>query len=162
RCHQEGFMATSRLLLLSLITAACVAQAAAQSSVSNPASSTSTSNFASVSKSPTFTNTASLSNTPSITDLFFMPDALDEFNLTFDSTAQGRSVPEKTEASFGRAFHLYKKNMQHMQSENVCLAIRSYRVVRDDPQSDATRAAGYSTCQPAAQYQLKTAVESTE
>jgi hypothetical protein len=44
----------------------------------------------------------------------------------------------------------------------ICYSIRSYRVTRDDPQSDSTRPAGYSECQPAAQFQVKTAVDSQE
>jgi hypothetical protein len=48
------------------------------------------------------------------------------------------------------------------QNDAVCLSIRTYRVVRDNPKSDSTRPAGYSECQPAARYQLKTAVDSQE
>jgi len=56
--------------------------------------------------------------------------------------------------------------LQHalaLEQNNVtCYSIRLYRVKRDDPQSDTTRAAGYSTCQPAARFQVKTAVDSVE
>ena len=45
------------------------------------------------------------------------------------------------------------------EDDSVCLYIRGYRVTRDDPESDATRLAGYSTCQPAARFQTKSAVE---
>lgn len=38
---------------------------------------------------------------------------------------------------------------------DVCYSIRGYRVTRDDPESDLTRPAGYSTCQPAARFHLK-------
>jgi hypothetical protein len=38
---------------------------------------------------------------------------------------------------------------------DVCYSIRGYRVTRDDPQSDLTRPAGYSTCQPAARFHVK-------
>jgi hypothetical protein len=41
----------------------------------------------------------------------------------------------------------------------TCYSIRAYRVTRDDPKSDTTRAAGYSTCQPASRYQMRTAVD---
>jgi hypothetical protein len=37
----------------------------------------------------------------------------------------------------------------------VCYSIRGYRVTRDDPESDLTRPAGYSTCQPAARFHVK-------
>ncbi|HVR27806.1 MAG TPA: hypothetical protein VMU26_31300 [Candidatus Polarisedimenticolia bacterium] len=43
------------------------------------------------------------------------------------------------------------------QSDVTCYSIRTYRVTRDDPQSDSTSPAGYSTCQPVAQFQLKDA-----
>jgi hypothetical protein len=40
---------------------------------------------------------------------------------------------------------------------DVCYSIRGYRVTRDDPESDTTRPAGYSTCQPAARFRVKDA-----
>jgi hypothetical protein len=48
------------------------------------------------------------------------------------------------------------------QDETTCYTIRTYRVARVSPESDATRAAGYSTCQPATRIQLRTAVDSRE
>lgn len=47
-------------------------------------------------------------------------------------------------------------------NDNECLVLRSYQVKRDNPYSDATRAVGYTECQPAARYQVKVAVESRE
>jgi hypothetical protein len=38
-----------------------------------------------------------------------------------------------------------------------CFSMRTYRVKRDQPQSDATRFAGYSECQPAHRYQTQDA-----
>jgi hypothetical protein len=38
------------------------------------------------------------------------------------------------------------------QNDNLCYTMRSYKVARDEPQSDSTHAAGYSTCQPAARF----------
>ncbi|MFZ0954953.1 MAG: hypothetical protein WAN60_01320 [Candidatus Sulfotelmatobacter sp.] len=43
------------------------------------------------------------------------------------------------------------------QNDATCYSIRSYRVTRDDPESDSTRLVAYSTCQPAARYQVKEA-----
>ncbi|MGP0019249.1 MAG: hypothetical protein ACLPHP_11815 [Candidatus Sulfotelmatobacter sp.] len=43
-----------------------------------------------------------------------------------------------------------------MNTETVCYAIRSYVVARDSKYSDSTHPVSYSTCQPAARYQLKT------
>jgi hypothetical protein len=44
----------------------------------------------------------------------------------------------------------------------TCYSMRSYRVKRDDPQTDVTRPAGYSTCQPATRFAVKSAVDSRE
>ena len=49
-----------------------------------------------------------------------------------------------------------------MQNDTDCYTMRSYRVTRDDSQSDAVRLAGYSECQLAARFQMKTAVDSRE
>jgi hypothetical protein len=38
----------------------------------------------------------------------------------------------------------------------TCYSIRSYVVARDSKDSDSTHLAGYSTCQPATRYGLKT------
>ena len=43
------------------------------------------------------------------------------------------------------------------QSDVTCYSIRTYRVTRDDPGSDSTTPAGYSTCQPTARFQVKDA-----
>jgi hypothetical protein len=48
------------------------------------------------------------------------------------------------------------------QNEATCYSIRLYRFVRDNPESDSTRLAGYSTCQRAARFQLRTAEDSRE
>jgi hypothetical protein len=45
------------------------------------------------------------------------------------------------------------------QSEAYCLSIRSYRVVRDDPNSDATHRVAYTTCVPAARFRVYTTDE---
>jgi len=42
-----------------------------------------------------------------------------------------------------------------LTSEATCYSLRTYRVTRDDPESDVTRPAGYSTCQPAAGFHLE-------
>jgi len=45
------------------------------------------------------------------------------------------------------------------EEDATCLYIRSYRVRRDDGQSDATRLTGYSTCTPSSHFQTKRAVQ---
>jgi hypothetical protein len=51
--------------------------------------------------------------------------------------------------------HLKAKTLD---SDVTCLTLRTYVVARDSKDSDSTHPAGYSTCQPSAQYQLKTTV----
>jgi hypothetical protein len=46
------------------------------------------------------------------------------------------------------------------QNETTCYALRTYRVARVSPESDTTRLSGYSTCQRATRFQLRTAVDS--
>jgi hypothetical protein len=48
------------------------------------------------------------------------------------------------------------------QEDTLCLSLRTYRVARVSPDSDAVRPAGYSTCLPSSRFQVKTAVESWE
>jgi hypothetical protein len=48
------------------------------------------------------------------------------------------------------------------QDNANCFYIRSYRVKRENPESDVTKLAGYSTCQPATRFQTKSAVEVLE
>ena len=45
---------------------------------------------------------------------------------------------------------------------SICLKIRSYVMRRDSKNSDSTHLAGYSTCQPARKFQLRTTVGSPE
>ncbi len=44
----------------------------------------------------------------------------------------------------------------------ACYSMRMYRFIRDDPNSDSTRPAGYSTCLPAARVQLRTSEDLPE
>lgn len=46
----------------------------------------------------------------------------------------------------------------HLDGDTTCYAIRSYVVARDSKDSDSTHPAGYSTCQRASRYHLKTTV----
>jgi hypothetical protein len=50
----------------------------------------------------------------------------------------------------------FKLESLDRDADTTCYAIRSYVVVRDSNDSDSTHPAGYSTCQPAARYRLKT------
>lgn len=46
-----------------------------------------------------------------------------------------------------------------LDSDTTCYTMRSYVVARDSKDSDSTHPAGYSTCQPASRYRVKTTEE---
>ena len=48
------------------------------------------------------------------------------------------------------------------QNDAVCYTLRTYRVARLSPESDATKPAGYSSCLRSSRFQLKTAVDTVE
>lgn len=45
------------------------------------------------------------------------------------------------------------------QADTFCYAMRSYKVARDNAQSDSTHPVGYSTCQPATRFHVHTTEE---
>jgi hypothetical protein len=46
-----------------------------------------------------------------------------------------------------------------LDADTTCYTMRSYVVARDSKDSESTHPAGYSTCQPASRYRVKTTVE---
>jgi len=54
--------------------------------------------------------------------------------------------------------HLTSKS----SDDSTCYTIRTYVFSRDDKDSDSTHLVGYSTCQPASRYRLRTAAGSAE
>jgi hypothetical protein len=46
-----------------------------------------------------------------------------------------------------------------LDSDTTCYTMRSYVVARDSKDSDSTHMTGYSTCQPASRYRVKTTEE---
>jgi len=46
------------------------------------------------------------------------------------------------------------------EDDAACLKLRVYRVARENPNSDTTRPVSYTTCPPAARFQLRTTVDS--
>ena len=94
---------------------------------------------------------------------------VDQFRLpakplldSHDGTLAGLS-PNKFQPSQGFPLRRFLKpdNAQE-DSASTCYSIRSYRMKRDDPQTDVTRPDGYSTCQPASRFGVKSAVDSRE
>lgn len=46
--------------------------------------------------------------------------------------------------------------------EQTCYSIRTYRVTRDDPQSDTTTPAGYSECETTTRFHIRAAVDAAD
>jgi len=147
--NEEGFMHIPRLPLLSLLISVCAAPVAAQSSSdknpSQPLSTTPQSAQASVRVDQLQLLFHRDGNDLSHT----MPDTLGagERSSTIIPPLQFHAIPPlelgALEPTLGQG--------------GVCYSIRGYRVTRDDPESDLTRPAGYSTCQPAARFHVKDA-----
>jgi hypothetical protein len=139
-------MYSPRLLLLSLLISLCVATAAAQTSPSNNSDS-----------SPPASTLPW--NAQAGTRTF-------QFQLPFLADGQSLSDNEGTisgnDADVSRALDSLQHILTLQQNEKTCYTIRTYRVARESPDSDSTRPAGYSTCQPATRFQLKEAVDSRE
>jgi len=76
--------------------------------------------------------------------------------------APGHIAREGIRPTPARGLTHLRFSLKSEQDDTTCFYIRSYRVTRDDPKSDATRPTGYSTCQPATRFQTKSAVEIRE
>jgi hypothetical protein len=94
---------------------------------------------------------------------------VDQFRLAPGSQIESSSADVLADLSSGHyGLHPAPTRRSRMQDSSdgqngaTCYAMRTYRVVRDDPHSDSTRPAGYSTCQPATRFRLKSAVDSQE
>ncbi len=78
--------------------------------------------------------------------LHFEKNALDPKRLGEDRLGQVKSDPS------------LRLKVETLDADATCYTIRTYVVARDSKDSDSTHPAGYSTCQPSSQYQLKTTV----
>jgi len=140
-------MYSPRLLLLSLLISLCVATAAAQSS---PSSNSDSSHPASALPRNPETNPRTFQ--------FQLPFLAGGQNLSNNEGTISENDADVSRTLDSRAQHL----LTLQQDEKMCYTIRTYRVARESPDSDATRPAGYSTCQRATRFQLKEAVDSRE
>ena len=48
------------------------------------------------------------------------------------------------------------QSVEQLRSDTLCYTMRSYVVARDSKDSDSVHPVGYSTCQPASRYRLRT------
>jgi hypothetical protein len=88
------------------------------------------------------------------------PAPQSEFQLspvTPQSGLVGRSLPAIAVAQSNLAQAIAQ--LQPVQDNTVCYAMRSYAFARESAGSDATRWTGSSTCRPASQVKLKSAVQ---
>jgi hypothetical protein len=128
--NEEGFMCIPRLLVLSLLLSVCAAPVASQSSLD---------------RNPE----------PSIR----LDEVIPPPEFRRHVLAPGLPPPFHSD-EIGLSDRRNLQLRAGEQSNVTCYSIRSYRVTRDDPESDSTSLAGYSTCQPVSQFQLKDAGDS--
>jgi hypothetical protein len=134
-------MSSFRLLVLLLLVAVCVAPVAAQSSLASHAAALA----------------ASFKLQPEI--------PADQNRLRADSNVKfnspdlvsGSGHCDLSRRSTEPIYRFAAKDEIPADADPTCYSMRSYRVTRDDPQSDSTRLAGYSVCQPSARFQVKSA-----
>jgi hypothetical protein len=138
-------MSIFRLLSLSLLITVSVATLAAQSSPEkNPV----------VAQSITITPAPlSASNTTP-----FSPNLQSGANPNApDRILLGDYPPRLNQFSVPRNW-LHNNSDSQSLADGLCLKMRTYKVARDGPHTDATHAAGYSTCQPAVRFQTRSIV----
>ncbi len=128
-------MFISRLAVLSLLTAVCVAPVSAQSLLDG--------------------DSAALQPQLKLPTDSADRIHVDQFHLPATALLSSPSG-DPLQTSTGPAYRFLRQEPQSEDSSTVCYSMRSYRVVRDDPDSDSTRLAGYSTCQRSNRFQVKT------
>lgn len=96
---------------------------------------------------------------------------VDQFRLPANPLLGSNSREREAEALSGYDFHLsqgfplgrfLKPETAPEDSASICYSIRTYRMKRDDPQTDVTRPDGYSTCQPATRFAVKSVEDSPQ
>jgi hypothetical protein len=141
-------MPISRLLPVSLLIAiaVCAAQLQAQSSTAKTPTAIQSADFAQ--QNP--------SSSPEL--LAFFPSLLFPSFQTEQGPAEPLNRihvdeynPRSTQLTVPR-FLLRNQDLQSQDDDSLCYTVRSYKVARDNPQSDSTHAVGSSTCQPAARF----------
>jgi hypothetical protein len=134
-------MLISRLLSFSLLIAVCAAPVAAQSSPEN-------NSVAVQATEPGRLNSSESNNLLSSPN----PKAELDMGRPLDRIHVGEYSPRLNQFSLPHVFILGPDGQP--EADTLCYAMRSYKVARDGPQSDSTHAAGYSTCQAAARFQV--------
>jgi hypothetical protein len=95
----------------------------------------------------------------------FQEAPVDSFKMEFSPALASNSANPFVDFSLDKSSeaHGTKRHVDvDSQNDVFCLSMRTYRVKRENPESDAVTPAGYTTCQPAKRFQLKSAVERSE
>lgn len=89
---------------------------------------------------------------------------LDDLVAPMESDVQISSAPEAEwdRDAARQSFSTLRFRSKFGEEDPTCFYIRSYRLTRDDPHSDATRLAGHSTCTPSSRFQTRRAVQVLE
>jgi hypothetical protein len=150
-------MFISHLVVVPLLTAVCALPAVAQT--------------------PLASNSATL--TPQVKPYSDSSDRIlvDQFRLPakplLDSDSRERKSEGLESYDFHRSYDIHpslglplrrflKPDTDQTDSASICYSIRNYRMKRDDPQTDVTRPDGYSTCQPATRFAVKSVEDSPQ
>jgi hypothetical protein len=134
-------MSIFRLLPFSLLIAVGLATAAAQSSPGNTTTTVPSGGFGKLNSSESNLLSSNLKSDLS------PPNPLDRIHVDQYRPQLSQFAPPRM---------LLNGPDPQMLGDNVCYSMRSYKVARDDPHSDSTHAAGYSTCQPSARFHVHT------
>jgi len=144
-------MFISHLVVVPLLTAVCALPAVAQT--------------------PLASNSATL--TPQVKPYSDSSDRIlvDQFRLPAKPLLDPDSRESQSEPINSYDFHtsqgfplrrFLKPDTDQTDSASICYSIRNYRMKRDDPQTDVTRPDGYSTCQPATRFAVKSVEDSPQ
>ena len=145
----------SRLLILSLFLAACVGPVVAQSSADKSPFTLWSSPNGLIPPGDFHLRIPALSQSGQA-DPFQLPFHTDGFDWSH-TTPAATSGANPTTSLVQRLRGSYATLAQIISPP--CYSIRSYRFSREDPKSDSTRFADYSTCRPGAEFHIKNAVE---
>jgi hypothetical protein len=142
-------MSISRLIVIPLLTAVCALPAVAQAPLARASATL-----------PPQVKLPSDSSDRILVEQFRLPakPLLDSHDGTFAGLS-----PNELQPSQGFPLRRFlKPDTAQEDWASTCYSIRSYRMKRDDPQTDVTRPDGYSTCQPASRFGVKSAVDTRE
>lgn len=87
------------------------------------------------------------------------PDAHNQWPIDDFKVLRGGQLGDEAEQLLSKSQFENLVARDRFEEDTTCYTIRSYVVARDSKDSDATHAAGYSTCQPSTRFRLKSTVE---